>query len=227
MTSSASARSCPPPSSSSSASASSATPPPSAGTSSGHDRGPAARRTAVPRPGRRPRCRTRSARRPRGRPPRRDAGRAGDAEPATATAEPGAASPSRRSRGGRAERADGRRGGDAGPAAPPRRADPLAAALIGVLTLLLGFAFAVQVRTVGDDQQLAGAREEDLVRILDELNAREERLRDQIADQRSALAAAHQLRQPVGDGAGGGPRRGRRRSASSTARSPPRARAWR
>jgi uncharacterized protein YlxW (UPF0749 family) len=56
-----------------------------------------------------------------------------------------------------------------------------------VLTLLLGFAFAVQVRTVGDDPQYAGAREEDLVRILDELNAREERLRQQLADQRSAL----------------------------------------
>jgi uncharacterized protein YlxW (UPF0749 family) len=76
-----------------------------------------------------------------------------------------------------------------GTAAKPRRRtrDPLAAALIGVLTLLLGFAFAVQVRTVGDDQEYAGAREEDLVRILDELNAREERLRDQIADQRNAL----------------------------------------
>jgi uncharacterized protein YlxW (UPF0749 family) len=68
-----------------------------------------------------------------------------------------------------------------------RRRDPLAAALIGVLTLLLGFAFAVQVRNVGNDQLLAGAREEDLVRILDDLNAREERLREQIADQRSAL----------------------------------------
>jgi uncharacterized protein YlxW (UPF0749 family) len=68
-----------------------------------------------------------------------------------------------------------------------RQRDPLAAALIGVLTLLLGFAFAVQVRAVGEDQQYAGAREEDLVRILDELNAREERLRDQIADQRNAL----------------------------------------
>jgi uncharacterized protein YlxW (UPF0749 family) len=68
-----------------------------------------------------------------------------------------------------------------------RRKDPLAAALIGVLTLLLGFAFAVQVRNVGNDQLLAGAREEDLVRILDDLNAREERLREQIADQRSAL----------------------------------------
>lgn len=68
-----------------------------------------------------------------------------------------------------------------------RRRDPLAAALIGVLTLLLGFAFAVQVRAVGDDQDYAGAREEDLVRILDDLNAREQRLREQIADQRSAL----------------------------------------
>ena len=68
-----------------------------------------------------------------------------------------------------------------------RRRDPLAAALIGVLTLLLGFAFAVQVRNVGNDQLLAGSREEDLVRILDELNASEDRLRNQITDQRTAL----------------------------------------
>ena len=75
----------------------------------------------------------------------------------------------------------------AGKSSGRRTRDPLAAALIGVLTLLLGFAFAVQVRAVGDDQKYAGAREEDLVRILDELNAREARLRDQIADQRTAL----------------------------------------
>jgi uncharacterized protein YlxW (UPF0749 family) len=68
-----------------------------------------------------------------------------------------------------------------------RRRDPLAAALIGVLTLLLGFAIAVQVRNTGADELLVGAREEDLVRILDELNAREDRLREQIADQRGAL----------------------------------------
>jgi uncharacterized protein YlxW (UPF0749 family) len=74
------------------------------------------------------------------------------------------------------------------PAGRPRvRRDPLAAALIAVLTLLLGFAIAVQVKSVGDEQVLAGAREEDLVRILDELSARESRLRDQISDQRSAL----------------------------------------
>jgi uncharacterized protein YlxW (UPF0749 family) len=72
----------------------------------------------------------------------------------------------------------------------PRRLrgrDPLAAVLIGVLTLLLGFAFAVQVRSTDTDQQLAGAREEDLVRILDDLSAQQDRLRQEIADQRTAL----------------------------------------
>ena len=88
-----------------------------------------------------------------------------------------------------AEPAPGEEQGASAPTTPSggRRRDPLAAALIGVLTLLLGFAFAVQVRSVGHDQEYAGAREEDLVRILDELNAREERLREQISDQRSAL----------------------------------------
>jgi uncharacterized protein YlxW (UPF0749 family) len=69
----------------------------------------------------------------------------------------------------------------------PRRRDPLAAVLIGLLTMLLGFAFAVQVRTVGEDQKYEGAREEDLVRILAELDAQEQRLREQIAEQRNAL----------------------------------------
>ncbi|MGY1639203.1 DUF881 domain-containing protein [Geodermatophilus sp. SYSU D00742] len=77
--------------------------------------------------------------------------------------------------------------GAPGAAPTRRRRDPLAALLITVLTLLLGFAFAVQVRNTGTDDDLAGAREEDLVRILDELNASEDRLRAQIADQRAAL----------------------------------------
>jgi uncharacterized protein YlxW (UPF0749 family) len=81
---------------------------------------------------------------------------------------------------------------DVGEAAPgPRRRrsrDPLAAVLIGVLTLLLGFAFAVQVRNTGTDQVLAGAREEDLVRILDDLTAQQDRLRQEIADQRAAIS---------------------------------------
>ena len=77
--------------------------------------------------------------------------------------------------------------GEEVPARQRRRRDPLAAALIGVLTLLLGFAIAVQVRTTGTGEDYSGAREEDLVRILDDLDAREDRLREQIADQRAAL----------------------------------------
>jgi len=112
-----------------------------------------------------------------------DAEPAGD-EPATAdepatTEEPAA--------GDQPETADEPAAPAPGKPSGRRTRDPLAAALIGVLTLLLGFAFAVQVRAVGEDQEYAGAREEDLVRILDELNAQESRLRDQIADQRADL----------------------------------------
>ncbi|WP_222266993.1 DUF881 domain-containing protein [Modestobacter marinus] len=90
--------------------------------------------------------------------------------------------------------------GPAGPAPPPpggpraswrgwrrRRRDPLAAVLIGVLTLVLGFAIAVQVRSTDTDAALAGLRQDDLVRILDDVTAREDRLRQQIAEQRAAL----------------------------------------
>jgi uncharacterized protein YlxW (UPF0749 family) len=77
---------------------------------------------------------------------------------------------------------------DDDPAGRRRRRNRLAAALIGVLCLLLGFAFAVQVRSTDAGKQYSSAREEDLVGILDDLNARQERLRQQIADQRTALA---------------------------------------
>lgn len=68
------------------------------------------------------------------------------------------------------------------------RRNRLAAALIGVLCLLLGFAFAVQVRSTDTGKQYSSMREEDLVGILDDLNAREDRLRQQITEQRNALA---------------------------------------
>ncbi|MGY1673010.1 DUF881 domain-containing protein [Geodermatophilus sp. SYSU D00710] len=70
---------------------------------------------------------------------------------------------------------------------PRRRQSLVAASLIAVLTVLLGFAIAVQVRSTGTGEALAGAREEELVAILDELDGQEERLRAQIADQRGAL----------------------------------------
>jgi len=118
-----------------------------------------------------------------GTPPDEAAPDADDAAPDGAVAaEPGAQD---------AERATTPSDGPPEAPAPPRRGrvgrDPLASALIGVLTLILGFAIAVQVQNVGDEEVLAGAREEDLVRILDELSAREDRLREQITDQRGAL----------------------------------------
>ncbi len=82
-------------------------------------------------------------------------------------------------------------GEPAGPASPAaragRRQSLVAASLIAVLTVLLGFAIAVQVRSTGTGQALEGAREGDLVAILDDLDREQDRLRAQIADQRAAL----------------------------------------
>jgi uncharacterized protein YlxW (UPF0749 family) len=55
-----------------------------------------------------------------------------------------------------------------------------------VLIGLLGFALAVQLRSNTSTSGLPAARQEDLVRILDELSAREDRLRRQIADLEAA-----------------------------------------
>jgi uncharacterized protein YlxW (UPF0749 family) len=57
-----------------------------------------------------------------------------------------------------------------------RRVDVAVAVLLG----LLGFAAAVQVRSAQDDGLLASARQEDLVRILDDLTNRSLRLRQEV-----------------------------------------------
>ncbi|MDQ4038374.1 MAG: DUF881 domain-containing protein [Actinomycetota bacterium] len=62
-----------------------------------------------------------------------------------------------------------------------------ASLLIGALCALLGFALAVQLRTVDSDQGLAGAREEDLARILADLQSRQDRLRSEIGEQQDLL----------------------------------------
>ncbi len=54
--------------------------------------------------------------------------------------------------------------------------------LVALLAGLLGFALVVQVRSAQQGSGLAGARQEDLVRILDDLTARSDRLRAEIAD---------------------------------------------
>ena len=53
--------------------------------------------------------------------------------------------------------------------------------MIGVLTLLLGFGIAVQVHANSSSDALAGLREDDLIGILDNQDARADRLRQQLA----------------------------------------------
>lgn len=68
-----------------------------------------------------------------------------------------------------------------------RRTRLWAGVLIGVLTALLGFAIAVQVRAHSGNDSFAGLREDDLIGILDGQNARADRLREQIADLQRTL----------------------------------------
>jgi uncharacterized protein YlxW (UPF0749 family) len=67
--------------------------------------------------------------------------------------------------------------------------------LVGVLIGLLGFGIAVQVRSNTSTSGLPAARQEDLVRILDDLSSREDRLRRQIAE----LEAARSRLSTTGD----------------------------
>jgi uncharacterized protein YlxW (UPF0749 family) len=66
------------------------------------------------------------------------------------------------------------------PAARSGRRVSVAGAVIGVLLGLLGFALVVQLRSNASDPQLASARPEDLVRILSDLDARKDRLSQEI-----------------------------------------------
>ncbi|MGH3739853.1 MAG: DUF881 domain-containing protein, partial [Micromonosporaceae bacterium] len=56
-----------------------------------------------------------------------------------------------------------------------------AGVLIGLLVGLLGFGLAVQLQSTQEDPALATARQEDLVRILDQLDGRKARLQDEIS----------------------------------------------
>jgi len=68
----------------------------------------------------------------------------------------------------------------------PRRRNRGATVLIGALLAMLGFALAVQFRSTSTNDVLAGAREADLVRILDDQNSRIDRLQSQISDLQAA-----------------------------------------
>ncbi|MEI7031526.1 DUF881 domain-containing protein [Streptomyces pratensis] len=71
---------------------------------------------------------------------------------------------------------------------PPRLSR--AQLVVALLLFGLGLGLAIQVRSTNDDSALRGARQEDLVRILDEVDDRTERLEDEkqrLDDQRTEL----------------------------------------
>ncbi|WP_019884690.1 DUF881 domain-containing protein [Streptomyces purpureus] len=62
--------------------------------------------------------------------------------------------------------------------------------IVALLLFVLGLGLAIQVRSTSDSSALRGARQEDLVRILDELDDRTQRLEDEksrLEDQRAEL----------------------------------------
>jgi len=69
-------------------------------------------------------------------------------------------------------------------AAPVRPSGRFSSASLVIALLLgvLGFALVVQLRSNNNDQQLSAARTDDLVRLLSDLDARQTRLRTEIAD---------------------------------------------
>ena len=113
---------------------------------------------------------------------------AADAPPATDAAPADAAAPT-----AEAESADAPPATDAAPAGRVSGA----AVMIAVLLAALGFAIAVQFRNVSGDPTLAAARQEDLVRILSDLQAREQRLNADIGQ-------LEESRRQLGSGIAGG-----------------------
>jgi uncharacterized protein YlxW (UPF0749 family) len=85
---------------------------------------------------------------------------------------------------------------------PKRPRWSAASLVIAALVGLLGFALVVQIRSNTGGTQLENARQDDLVRILSDLNAREDRLRAEIADleqTRARLDSSAQGRQAALD----------------------------
>ncbi|MFF0298984.1 DUF881 domain-containing protein [Kitasatospora sp. NPDC004615] len=60
--------------------------------------------------------------------------------------------------------------------------------VVALLLFALGLALAIQVRSTNDHSQLRGARQEDLVRILDELDGRQQRLQFEKTQLEQSLA---------------------------------------
>jgi uncharacterized protein YlxW (UPF0749 family) len=70
--------------------------------------------------------------------------------------------------------------------------------MVALLLFVLGLGLAIQVRSTSESSTLRGARQEDLVRILDELDNRKQRLQDEksrLTDQRNELENSSDQRQ--------------------------------
>ncbi|MFE3583821.1 DUF881 domain-containing protein [Streptomyces vinaceus] len=105
------------------------------------------------------------------------------AGPAAAGGDARAAKPAAPSRSGRQRLAEA--------VWPPRASR--AQLIVALLLFVLGLGLAIQVRSNSDSSALRGARQEDLVRILDELDGRTKRLEDEkqrLEDQRKELESS-------------------------------------
>ncbi|MFC4017463.1 DUF881 domain-containing protein [Micromonospora sp. GCM10011542] len=91
---------------------------------------------------------------------------------------------------------------EAQPAAPGRSRWSAAGVMIAALLALLGFTLVVQLKTTSTDPTLGATRQEDLVRILSDLDARENRLQQDIRtleDSQRQLRSGEQGRQAALD----------------------------
>ena len=83
---------------------------------------------------------------------------------------------------------DGRTRGTGTTSSGGRRWDKVISGVVtAVLALVLGFALVVQIRSTEAAEERTGATQEDLVRILDELDSREEALRSQLSEREQAV----------------------------------------
>lgn len=95
---------------------------------------------------------------------------------------PAAASGAGSAQGAVSGGADGAGGGETQSAGVARLRPRGGTVTIAVLLALLGFSLVVQVKSNSADSSFSTARQEDLVRILSDLEAQEERLRQEIAE---------------------------------------------
>ena len=85
-----------------------------------------------------------------------------------------------------------------GSGSPRSWSRPAAAVVTAALTVALGFALTIQIRSTAAPDDQVVRREEDLVLILDEINAREEELRRQIGQSRQTVDELSSGRQESG-----------------------------